>query len=135
MSVESERGAVEGNGLNGGIDVVSTGNSMRRKQCVGSELTAVLHTSKDGGDVVLGFWDETVRSRGGCVGATEQEFQARSTDGAVGECGGTSELDQVTSSDLRVSSEERQKSVDGVRNTEVGREKLSSTLGSWGRRA
>ncbi len=74
--------AVERCGIEGGVDVVSTGDGVRGQE--GNDLsrreaTCVLKAFKDGGDAVLGLGDETLDGRGGRIGTTCKEFQTRCT--------------------------------------------------------
>ena len=74
--------AVEGRGIESGVDVVGTGNGVGSEE--GDDLewresTGVIETLKNIGDAVLGLGDQTVDSRGSGVGATSKELETGCT--------------------------------------------------------
>lgn len=123
LSVEGEWRAVEGDGADGGIDVVGTGDGVGREEVneVGWGETGVGHAGQDGGDVLLGLGDGAIGRRDGGIGTAGRETEARST-GAVGKSDGTGELDEIASGEGRELGQERRESVHRVINTEIGRE-------------
>ena len=81
LGVEGEGSRVEGDGLDGRVNVVSTSDSVRSKQVdqvVGAEAS-IGHTREDGVDIALGQRDGAVRSCDGCIRATCKELELRST--------------------------------------------------------
>ena len=73
---------VERCGIEGGVDVVGTGNSVGSEEgddLEGRESSSVIETLENVGDAVLGLGDQTVDSRGSRVGATSEELETGST--------------------------------------------------------
>ncbi len=73
---------VEGSGVDGGVDLVGTGDGVGREESddfIGREVASVLEPREDRGDVVLGLRDQTVHSRDSLVRTTSQELELRST--------------------------------------------------------
>ena len=74
--------AVEGGGIEGGVDVVGTGNGVGSEEgddLEGRESSSVIETLENVGDAVLGLGDQTVDSRSGGIGATSEELETRCT--------------------------------------------------------
>ena len=74
--------AVEGRGIESGVDVVGTSDGVGSKEgddLEGCESSSVIETLKNVGDAVLGLGDQTVDSRGSRVGATSEELETGST--------------------------------------------------------
>ena len=74
--------AVERCGIEGGVDVVGTGNSVGSEEgdnLEGRESSSVIETLENVGDAVLGLGDQTVDSRSGCIGATSEELETGCT--------------------------------------------------------
>ena len=70
--------AVEGRGIEVGVDVVGTSDGVGSEE--GDDLewresSGVIETLKNIGDAVLGLGDQTVDSRSGCIGATSEELK------------------------------------------------------------
>ena len=81
-SIWSATHAVERCGIEGGVDVVGTGNGVGSEEgddLEGRESTGVIETLKNVGDAVLGLGDQTVDSRSGCIGATSEELKTGCT--------------------------------------------------------
>ena len=74
--------AVEGRGVEVGVDVVGTSDGVGSEEgdnLEGRESSGVIETLKDVGDAVLGLGDQTVDSRSGRVGATSKELETGCT--------------------------------------------------------
>ena len=74
--------AVEGRGIESGVDVVGTGNGVGSEE--GDDLewresSSVIETLENVGDAVLGLGDQTVDSWGSRVGATSKELETGCT--------------------------------------------------------
>ena len=139
--------AVEGGGIEGGVDVVGTGNGVGSEEgddLEGRESSGIVEPLQDLSNVVLGLRDQTVNGGGSRVGATGTELELRSTlsdeqsrqnhnADAIKEAVGTyravaysdrtSELYEVTSRDLRELRQEGDQVVDRVGDTEVREER------------
>jgi hypothetical protein len=83
------------------------------------ESSAISHASEDLVERVLRLGNETVGCGSGSVGTPGQELKTGCTR-AVGDADSSSELDEVTGSDVVVSLEEGRESVDTITDTEVG---------------
>ena len=69
---------VEGRGINGRVNLVCTGDGVRREErndLEGSEAAGILETVQDGGNVVRGQGNETLDGGGGPVLAASKELE------------------------------------------------------------
>ena len=73
---------VEGSGIDGLVDLVSTGDGVRREQgddLKRREVAGIGETLEDRGDAVLGLRDQANDGGNGVVGAASQKLELRST--------------------------------------------------------
>ena len=139
--------AVEGRGVEVGVDVVGTSDGVGSEEgddLEGCEASGIVEPLQDLSNVVLGLRDETVNGGGSRVGATGTELklgstlsdeqsrqnhnidhlkEAVSTYRAVAYSDSASELDEVTSRDLRELRQEGDQVVDRVGDAEVREER------------
>lgn len=116
-----EGSRVEGNGLDGRVDVISTSDTVRGQEgdnIIGCHTSSILESREDTIESIIGLRDETIGRDLLGVRTASKELELRSTR-ALGETDSTGELDEISCGDV-VGGHEGSKEIDSIVDTEIG---------------